>query len=730
MAVPDSILTAIRPGPPVSGSAVAAAVAQSLAPPEAGDAPPEWLYPEQVRSFRRALDAIRRYGGAVLADPVGSGKTYVALAIAAALNRGRTACLVPAPLIEQWKRVAALVNLPVAVCSHQQVSRGHLPQQTRGLVVIDESHHFRNPGTHRYAHLAPWLIGRPALLLTATPVVNRIRDLAHQLLLTVRDDALVMEGIVSLQALLARGCSAPALGRVIIENDPATGRRPRRVPRVSRPTEAESRAMRAGVEMVGRLRLSRTDSIAGLLRGVFLRAGGSSPAALAGALRRYRRLLLHARDALEVGQRLDRSELRRFTAELGDQLIWWELIPRAETASELELSDLCVLDGLIQATSAAVEGEDGKLARLRDILRDGAPTLVFVACRDTVRYLRDRLADLRVAWCAGNRAGIGSAPLPRSTVLAWFRHQSASSLAPQHLIVTDVAAEGLDLHRAARVVHYDLPWTPMRLEQREGRSVRYGSLHSEVEVVRFLPPPVLERCLRIEGTLARKAQLPTLIGLGPAGRHIWRWRSELADRFDRAEAFAGTAAIDCPHEGMLAGFSLHQPSDGGACLSSAVIWLEPDGTWSEAPEVLAAWLARAAQEHRVTTVPPDALKKWLALLADPIRERLGVSQSRRWIAPEPVPAARRLSRRLQALIGAAARKHDPARLTALERALSFVAGGHTAGEAGLVERLAESSDGELAGAVEQLPYRRGQGDGLEVRLIGLIVFGPQPSTVP
>ena len=266
---------------------------------------------------------MRHYGGAVLADPVGSGKTYVALAVAAALNRGPTACLVPATLLDQWEAVAARVGVPVALCSHQQVSRGRLPQGTRGLVVVDESHHFRNPRTRRYAHLAPWLVGRPALLVTATPVVNRVLDLANQVLLSVRDDALVLDGVVSLRALLARGCSAPALGRVISESDAILERRPERIPRLSHATAAEYAAMGQVVEMVGRLRLSRDESIAALLRGVLLRAGGSSPAALTAALRRYRRLLLHARDALAAGQRLDRSELRRFTAELGDQLIWW-----------------------------------------------------------------------------------------------------------------------------------------------------------------------------------------------------------------------------------------------------------------------------------------------------------------------------------------------------------------------------------------------------------------------
>jgi hypothetical protein len=227
--VPDPLLTALHSGPPASGAVVAGSLAQSLAPAEASDPAPRWLFPNQVRSFRRALAAVRRHRGAVLADPVGSGKTFVALAVAAALNRGATACLVPATLLGQWEAAGARVGLTLKLCSHEQVSRGRLPQNTGGLVIIDESHHFRNPQTRRYAYLAPWLIGRPALFVTATPVVNRIADLAHQLLLAVRDNALSFDGIVSLRALLTSGCPDPALCQVVVDAEAIADIRPTRM---------------------------------------------------------------------------------------------------------------------------------------------------------------------------------------------------------------------------------------------------------------------------------------------------------------------------------------------------------------------------------------------------------------------------------------------------------------------------------------------------------------------
>jgi superfamily II DNA or RNA helicase len=727
--VPDPILTALHPGPPASGAAVASSLARSLAPAEHRDQAPEWLLPDQERSFRRVLAAVRRHGGAVLADPVGTGKTFIALAVAATVNRAPTACLVPATLLGQWERAARRTGVRVTLCSHEQVSRGRLPEGTRGLVIIDESHHFRNPHTRRYTHLAPWLVGRPALLVTATPIVNRLADLAHQLLLGVRDSALTMEGVVSIRALLESGCPAPALGQLVIERELVTHHRPVRVYRVSRPTARECATLGSLFDGLTGLRLSQCEPIAALIRGVLLRAAGSSPAALGGALRRYRRLLQHASDALRAGRAMDRAELRQFTGNSGDQLIWWELLPLVEAKTEIALSDLPQVEALIEAAESASNKSDGKLGRLRGILADEVPTLVFTASRDTVRYLRNHLRDLRVAWCTGERAGVGAATLARRSVLEWFREPVTSALGPRHLVVTDVAAEGLDLQRAARVIHYDLPWTPMRLEQREGRSVRYGSQHSQVEVLRFAAPPVLERMLRLEATLARKAKLPGLAGLGVDGSQVWRWRASLAEQFGRGEPRAGVAAVAAPHPCLLAGFTL-SPSGDPASLAATVLWLTPEGSWTEQPEAIATRLAVAAGQHQTLPVDTDQVKSWLALLTVPLRERMALIRSRRWVTPDPSPTARRLAGRLQSLIRDAARRHQATALARLERALAFVAGGHTAGEAMLVDRLAQVSSAELIAALSKLPTVPATYDGIEVRLNGLIVFGPGFSGEP
>jgi superfamily II DNA or RNA helicase len=147
---------------------------------------------------------------------VGSGKTWMACAVARHFNgAGVTPVLVPAPLRSHWQRTALALGTAVEVVSHTMAGRGALPA-TAAVVIIDESHHFRNQLTRRYAVVAPWLVGRRALLLSATPVVNRLDDLASQLLLTVRDDALAASGIGSLALLLANGMGHPALSEIVI----------------------------------------------------------------------------------------------------------------------------------------------------------------------------------------------------------------------------------------------------------------------------------------------------------------------------------------------------------------------------------------------------------------------------------------------------------------------------------------------------------------------------------
>jgi helicase-like protein len=711
---------------------VAAALARSLAPEEADDPAPPWLRPEQHLSFRRAVAAVRRYGGALLADPVGTGKTYIALAVAAALNRRPTACLVPAALADQWRAVAGRIGVPAVVWSHERVSRGALPTHCGPLVLIDESHHFRTPTTHRYRHVAPWLVGRSVLLVSASPVVNRLAELRHQLALAIRDDALRQHGVPSLAEQLDNGRGPPALGHVVLMRASAGGGRPRARERVVHLDDAALAPLAGALALVDRLRLSTRAPVAALVRAAFWRAAASSPAALAASVGRYRRLLLHARDASRVDRAPDRRALRRLTGDLDDQLLLWELLDTGTGAADLALDDLSALDDLGALVAAAARDTDPKLDRLRDLLADGRPTIVFACTRETVRHLRERIAG-PVAWCTGERAGIGRQPAARRAVLDWFRpgthhNGDAAGFAPRHLITTDVAAEGLDLHRAERIVHYDLPWTPARIEQREGRARRIGAAHATVEVVRFEPPAAVESRLRQLACLAGKSRLPSAVGLDESSRGLWRWRADLVERFRDVQAVEGVALVRAGPLGILAGFTLHPWPAPGVPLASFVLWWDPATGWTEDPDIVEERVETAAVGAagglEVANDLHEAVAVAIAGLAGPIRRRMGDLRRSRWLGPRASPAAHRLVARLQALARCAARRRDAARLDQLHRAVRFAAGGHTAGEAVLTASLVVSSDRTLEATLSSIPAPSVEYDTIHARLSGIVVFRP------
>ncbi|HEX5005110.1 MAG TPA: DEAD/DEAH box helicase [Gemmatimonadales bacterium] len=698
---------------------VARALAASLAPRRASDPAPDWLDEAQADAFRLLLAAVRTDGAVLCADPVGSGKTFVSLAVARGLGVDRPACLVPAALVPQWKEVADRLGIQAVVWSHAQLSRGRLPRATPSFVIVDESHHFRHPGIRRYRTLAPWLVGRRVLLLSATPIVNRSSDLFHQLHLGLRDDALGDDGAPSLRRAFARQDVPASLGRFVIQRLTAV---------TAPPTRYRSEVLESGgaalLDVLDRLALSSRPEIAALLRTVFCRALSSSTSALLASMRRYRHLLLHARDARAAGRPMDRRSLRLLVGDSDSQLVLWPLLPAAASDHELVLDDLDVVEALMAEAARFRDAPDPKSDRLADLLRDRIPTLVFVAARETITYLRRRLPDRWLAWCTGRRSGLGTHPLPRNDVLNWFRPDVFAPAGetpgrPRTLLTTDVAAEGLNLQGAGRVVHYDLPWTDVRLSQRDGRAVRRGSPWGEVEVVRFLPGPRVEARLRQLPLLRAKAALPVGHGLGEGGRSRWRWRRDIAGELTGA-GVEGVAAADSDRSGVLAGLAFER--DGARIASMVFHWEEASG-WSAEPGPVERRLREGCSAGTLEPPPPAVVRQVLTSLAPCLRRALrDASTARISGVPQPAAAAQ-LGRRLRTLASEAARRRDEALLTSLERALRFCTCGHTAGEAMLLDRLALEDDQALLAALPGLPDPGPPTAALRPRLTGLIFFG-------
>lgn len=178
-----------------------------------------------------AIDKLERLGGCIIADSVGLGKTFDALAIIKyyELRNDRVLVLCPKRLRDSWtiykandrRNVFSSDRFHYDVLNHTDLSRddgqsgdidlSYVNWGNYDLVVIDESHNFRNKATHkdretRYDHLMQRIIRAGVktrvLMLSATPVNNRLADLKNQIAFVTEgnDSALDVQGIPSIEA--------------------------------------------------------------------------------------------------------------------------------------------------------------------------------------------------------------------------------------------------------------------------------------------------------------------------------------------------------------------------------------------------------------------------------------------------------------------------------------------------------------------------------------------------
>src|SRR2546423_8759170 len=208
--LPEPLACLLTQGPVDTPAAAAALGARALldVAPLGFEPWPAWLASHQVPAAERLVGILTRYGGALLADAVGLGKSSVALAVALAC-REPFALVVPAVLVDQWRALLEQFATRAAVLTHESLSAPSyrpLPSSTAPyrLVVVDEAHRFRNPGTNRYRALARLVVWAKVLMVTATPVHNRVGDLCHLLRLFLRDHDLTALGVPSLRRA-ARG---------------------------------------------------------------------------------------------------------------------------------------------------------------------------------------------------------------------------------------------------------------------------------------------------------------------------------------------------------------------------------------------------------------------------------------------------------------------------------------------------------------------------------------------
>jgi SNF2 family DNA or RNA helicase len=423
--------------------------------------------------LRAASVVLQRMSGrAILADEVGLGKTIEAGIVLAELRlRGlarRVLVLAPTGLVAQWgEELERKFALPTVVANREGWTNAPLlsagiedpvvlaplaaarrtplcdllTQTEWDLVVVDEAHRVRNPRTAS-SKLVRSLRARFMLLLTATPVENRIDDLYH-LVSLVRPGHLGTIGDFRRRhgAAPRRGSASPK--PVASEATPSVAALGdlRRCMR-----EVMIRHRRSEVSLMLPRRLAETlcvqpsDAEAGLYEQIAQRVRSEGREAGAGRAMAMRTVL-----------RLAGSSPKAVAPTL-DRMGWTAQAEAARSVSTC--AKISALGILLQRHAAA-----------------GEKVIVFTSFRETLTQLLATAQglDLPVAEYHG-----GLDRRAKDAAISSFEHDV------DVLVSTESAGEGRNLQFCHAMINFDLPWNPMQIEQRLGRIHRIGQTHDVV----------------------------------------------------------------------------------------------------------------------------------------------------------------------------------------------------------------------------------------------------------
>ena len=472
----------------------------------------------------------------LLADDPGAGKTIMAgLYIKELILRDDVKqCLIVAPggLVEQWQDelffkfglrfdlltnqlIDANVNLnvfetnPLLIARMDQLSRNEeLQQQLKDtewdLVIVDEAHRM---GAHYFGaklektkrFLLGELLGsitRHLLLMTATPHSGKEED--FQLFLTLLDRDR-FEGKQKTTAY------TKDIMRRMVKEDLLTFEGKKLFPeRIAETVPYELTALEYDlyeqVTAYVREGMNRADKIGGKRKNtvgfaltVLQRRLASSPEAIYRSLVRRSERLERKKQAILNGTYVEKEpsidvsglDADDYNAEeietIEEELL--DAATAAQTVEELDAELLELADLTEVAKQVRDAGTDRKWTELSTILQDNALTtdangiprkfIIFTEHRDTLDYLATRIRSLLGKPDAVQAIHGGVRRLERRVITEEFTKNRDCQI----LLATDAAGEGLNLQAAHLMVNYDLPWNPMRIEQRIGRVDRIGQKH-------------------------------------------------------------------------------------------------------------------------------------------------------------------------------------------------------------------------------------------------------------
>ncbi|MEE2032320.1 helicase-related protein [Rhodococcus chondri] len=338
--------------------------------------------------------------------------------------------------------------------------KAHLERQHWDAVVIDESHNLTNVGTLNN-ELARVLAPNTEALILASATPHNGKEESFAELLRLLDPTVVApDGTFTKQdvetLLIRRHRHHP---EVAAEVGSDWAERAEPVHRLVRPSAAED-AVAAELSHTWLHPQSGRSPYSGDTKGLFpwtlAKAFLSSPAALAESIKQRR-------------------------GKLSEH----------DTDQRIELEALATLD---QLNIKAMGGQAGKFAALVDRLQEigvgpksGTRAVVFAERVATLRWLTEHLPKMlklqpeNIAMLHG-----GLSDVEQQEIVDSFKLETS----PIRVLVTgDVASEGVNLHaQCHHLIHYDIPWSLIRIEQRNGRIDRYGQKHPPVISSLILEP--------------------------------------------------------------------------------------------------------------------------------------------------------------------------------------------------------------------------------------------------
>ena len=211
---------------------------------------------------------------------------------------------------------------------------------------------------------------------------------------------------------------------------------------------------------------------------------------LASSFHALRQTMEKRRDG--VGGILTGADEARIDEDVADQVEAGEEID-LETVSQderraLAFEEIATIDAIVKdIKKLPTDSKAMELQRVLSELKEGGypQVMVFTQFTDTMDYLRDLLAEGGSSlMCFSGRGGEvrnsdgGWTQITRDEVKRRFKDGRA-----EVLVCTDAAAEGLNFQFCGALVNYDMPWNPMRVEQRIGRIDRLGQRFSDIRII-------------------------------------------------------------------------------------------------------------------------------------------------------------------------------------------------------------------------------------------------------